>query len=152
MRTPTPEEMQRLRISTKGFNRALLAEYGIPWPPPSGWRKELLKRFWIPPATKIVPREEAKKALDDQFLTALIAKTKEGKLTWNLFGNCFSTTISKTQVLHLSRNSITVKTPSGCRIAEYSHILCRDLYEVAARSRNVWSKPLEEALEALGKI
>lgn len=42
MRNPTPEELEKLRLTTKGCNRALLAEWGIPWPPPSGWRKKLL--------------------------------------------------------------------------------------------------------------
>jgi hypothetical protein len=51
MRKPTPEELEKLRNTTKGCNRALLAEWGIPWPPPSGWRKKLLRPERTKPLT-----------------------------------------------------------------------------------------------------
>lgn len=37
---PTIED---LRKTTTGWTRKVLAEYGIGWPPPKGWRKNLLK-------------------------------------------------------------------------------------------------------------
>lgn len=38
---PTIED---LKSSTKGWTRIALADYGIGWPPPKGWRKNLLKK------------------------------------------------------------------------------------------------------------
>jgi hypothetical protein len=37
-RQPTRTEIERAR-----HTRAQLAEWGIPWPPPKGWRKRLLR-------------------------------------------------------------------------------------------------------------
>jgi hypothetical protein len=42
-RTLTNEEWASLNRSTKGWTREKLATLGIPWPPPKGWRKKLLK-------------------------------------------------------------------------------------------------------------
>lgn len=39
----TDDERDQLRISIKGFTREKLAQLGVPWPPPHGWRKKLLR-------------------------------------------------------------------------------------------------------------
>jgi hypothetical protein len=52
-RTPTTEEIERARTPAGGWTRAQLAAWGVPWPPPKGWRKELERRAEI---EKIVRR------------------------------------------------------------------------------------------------
>ena len=38
------EEIEAGRSPAGGFTRAQLAQWGIPWPPPKGWRKQLTGR------------------------------------------------------------------------------------------------------------
>lgn len=41
---PTLIELStRKELSGKGFNRARLKAWGVPWPPPRGWLQKLLK-------------------------------------------------------------------------------------------------------------
>lgn len=37
------QKIARLRTGNGGWTKAALAELGVPWPPPKGWRKRLLK-------------------------------------------------------------------------------------------------------------
>lgn len=37
------EELEAGRSPAGGFTRAQLAEWGVPWPPPSGWLRALLR-------------------------------------------------------------------------------------------------------------
>lgn len=39
---PVSPDLESLKRSIKGWTREKLASYGIPWPPPRGWRKQLL--------------------------------------------------------------------------------------------------------------
>lgn len=38
---PTREQIDAAMTPGGGWTRAQLAEWGVPWPPPKGWRKEL---------------------------------------------------------------------------------------------------------------
>ena len=38
---PTAEEIEAARTPAGGWTRATLAGWGVPWPPPKGWRKRL---------------------------------------------------------------------------------------------------------------
>lgn len=38
---PSPEEIAEARTPAGGWTRAQLSEWGVPWPPPKGWRKRL---------------------------------------------------------------------------------------------------------------
>ena len=40
--TPSKAEIEAGRSEAGGFSRATLAKWGVPWPPPKGWRKALL--------------------------------------------------------------------------------------------------------------
>lgn len=42
MRTITEEEIEAERTAKGGWIRETLAEWGVPWPPPSGWKKAIL--------------------------------------------------------------------------------------------------------------
>jgi hypothetical protein len=37
----TPAEVEAAMTPKGGFSRASLAKLGVPWPPPSGWRKAI---------------------------------------------------------------------------------------------------------------
>lgn len=56
---PTAAEITDARTERGGWTRAQLAEWGVPWPPPRGWRKRLVASASMagqaetdPPATK----------------------------------------------------------------------------------------------------
>lgn len=42
---PSPAEVAAAQTERGGWTRAQLAEWGVPWPPPQGWRKALKARF-----------------------------------------------------------------------------------------------------------
>lgn len=41
MRFPSPEEIAAAKTKGGGWTQVQLAEWGIPWPPPKGWRARL---------------------------------------------------------------------------------------------------------------
>lgn len=44
---PTPEQVAAADTTGNGgFTAAQLAEWGVPWPPPHGWRRELERRWY----------------------------------------------------------------------------------------------------------
>lgn len=48
MKRPTAEEIEAAKTPAGGWTRAILAAWGVPWPPPKGWRRRLLG---LPPPT-----------------------------------------------------------------------------------------------------
>ncbi|MGA5499457.1 hypothetical protein ACPCSP_34685 [Streptomyces cinereoruber] len=42
---PSPEEIEAARTPAGGWKRDQLAAWGIPWPPPKGWKDELVERW-----------------------------------------------------------------------------------------------------------
>jgi hypothetical protein len=38
---PSPEEVEAGRTAEGGWTRETLRRWGVPWPPPAGWRKRL---------------------------------------------------------------------------------------------------------------
>jgi len=38
---PTPAEIEAAKTERGGWTREELAKWGVPWPPPKGWRKML---------------------------------------------------------------------------------------------------------------
>jgi len=42
MHTPTTEEIESARTPRGGWTKKTLIGWGIPWPPPRGWKKRLL--------------------------------------------------------------------------------------------------------------
>ncbi|MFD7533795.1 hypothetical protein ACFV8E_40365 [Streptomyces sp. NPDC059849] len=42
---PSPDEVTAARTPDGGWTRKQLAKWGVPWPPPQGWRKHL-KAKW----------------------------------------------------------------------------------------------------------
>ena len=43
VRIPLPCEIEAARSAAGGWTRAQLAQWGVPWPPPKGWRRVLEK-------------------------------------------------------------------------------------------------------------
>jgi len=37
---PSPEDIEAAKTPHGGWTRAQLAQWGVPWPPPKGWRAE----------------------------------------------------------------------------------------------------------------
>uniref|UniRef100_UPI003F492A5B hypothetical protein n=1 Tax=Sphaerisporangium sp. CA-236357 TaxID=3240030 RepID=UPI003F492A5B len=42
---PSPEEVEAARTPAGGWTREQLAEWGVPWPPPKGWKATLAERW-----------------------------------------------------------------------------------------------------------
>ncbi len=42
-RRPTALEIEAARTPAGGWTRAQLAAWGVPWPPPKGWKAALLR-------------------------------------------------------------------------------------------------------------
>lgn len=41
----SPEEIEKKSTGIHGFSRKLLAEWGVPWPPPKGWKDKLISNY-----------------------------------------------------------------------------------------------------------
>lgn len=39
---PTVEQIEAARTRNGGYTKAQLAEWGVPWPPPKGWKRNLV--------------------------------------------------------------------------------------------------------------
>jgi hypothetical protein len=52
---PTKEEIAAAMTFRGGWTKAQLAEWGVPWPPPKGWRAELEERAKTPTISTISP-------------------------------------------------------------------------------------------------
>lgn len=44
-RVPSPDEIAAARTALGGWTREQLAEWGVSWPPPKGWRKDLGEKY-----------------------------------------------------------------------------------------------------------
>lgn len=40
----TAEEIEAAKTDAGGWTREKLAEWGVPWPPPKGWKKTLISK------------------------------------------------------------------------------------------------------------
>lgn len=45
MAVPSPEEVEAARTPGGGWTREQLAEWGVSWPPPAGWKKRLAEQW-----------------------------------------------------------------------------------------------------------
>lgn len=43
---PSPKAIRQAMTPAGGWTARTLAEWGVPWPPPKGWRKQLRDR-WV---------------------------------------------------------------------------------------------------------
>jgi predicted RNA polymerase sigma factor len=77
---PSKEEIEAVRTPKGGWTKAQLAEWGVPWPPPRGWKKRL--EAGEEPKYKTFAEGFAAKAQDEQLkfdLHAKVAKTMRGE-------------------------------------------------------------------------
>jgi HNH endonuclease len=44
-RIPSPEEVEQYKTPNGGWTRSDLASWGVPWPPPHGWKEQLEKAY-----------------------------------------------------------------------------------------------------------
>ena len=42
---PSPQEVANARTRAGGWTKATLAQWGVPWPPPKGWRRRLAELY-----------------------------------------------------------------------------------------------------------
>ncbi|WP_328381804.1 hypothetical protein OHS81_01885 [Streptomyces sp. NBC_00400] len=68
---PSSEEIQAARTPAGGWKRDQLAAWGIPWPPPKGWKGELAERWRAahqdgapPPLPSPAPADFAQETFD----------------------------------------------------------------------------------------
>ena len=46
METPSPKEIEDRRSIAGRWSRSVLEGWGVPWPPPRGWRHRLIERYY----------------------------------------------------------------------------------------------------------
>lgn len=75
----TAEEIEAARTAKGGFDRATLANWGVPWPPPTGWMRMLIDGKPIPQpgeggeaATRVRPSACPEAKLLQQVVLAVI--------------------------------------------------------------------------------
>jgi hypothetical protein len=56
---PSPDEILACRTSRGAWTRRQLAEWGVPWPPPRGWKRALESKWYRqnPDAVRPAPQE-----------------------------------------------------------------------------------------------
>jgi hypothetical protein len=54
MKKLSKEEIEACKSAKGGYSRAALARFGVPWPPPRGWKQALIK------GQAIAPRKNSK--------------------------------------------------------------------------------------------
>ena len=88
MRVIDEEEIEAQRTPKGGWTRETLAEWGVPWPPPSGWKRAILEHG-IPyrgtPATSPARTAERKfSKLNDRVLcrNCFTLMQRTGKSEW----------------------------------------------------------------------
>lgn len=47
---PSAREIEAGKTARGGWSRKQLAEWGVPWPPPKGWKKQLIENGRVSPA------------------------------------------------------------------------------------------------------
>lgn len=52
MKPPAPQEIDAAKTPAGGWTKAQLAEWGVPWPPPKGWRVKLIAASQPPASTR----------------------------------------------------------------------------------------------------
>lgn len=55
-RVPSPDEIAAARTALGAWTREQLAEWGIPWPPPKGWKRELGEKWRAQEAEARMPK------------------------------------------------------------------------------------------------
>lgn len=69
---PSPEEIKAAKTPKGAWTRAQLDEWGVPWPPPKGWKDELIECWETarqagalpPPQPSPAPANFAQETLD----------------------------------------------------------------------------------------
>ena len=62
MSAPTASEIIAARTPAGGWTKDTLAQWGVPWPPPKGWRRSLTRpsgQFAPSQSTALSPKEDA---------------------------------------------------------------------------------------------
>ncbi len=55
---PSPDEVLAARTGRNAWNRVTLAKWGVPWPPPAGWRTRLVERYFDETVNRPMALEE----------------------------------------------------------------------------------------------
>lgn len=76
MRAPiTIEEIEAARTPAGGFNAKTLRQWGVPWPPPKGWRQTLVDHGY--PYDETLNDEAARRGDPDQILRRVLLAVVE---------------------------------------------------------------------------
>ena len=62
-RVPSPAAVDACKTRAGGWSRAQLAEWGISWPPPQGWKDRLRRRYFAQGLTVPFAQKDTAKAL-----------------------------------------------------------------------------------------
>ena len=62
---PSPQDIEEARTTAGGWTKEVLAKWGVPWPPPKGWREALQDQWYAQHLEKALP--EAPPAAPDEY-------------------------------------------------------------------------------------
>jgi hypothetical protein len=60
----SPDEIWQKRTAAGGWTKATLAEWGVAWPPPAGWKRRL-EQAWYEAQGKVPPWEQRPGQMDE---------------------------------------------------------------------------------------
>ena len=59
VRLPSPEEINKSKTKNGGWAKSTLASWGVSWPPPKGWKKQLTRAYLSEKKAEKVQHEKA---------------------------------------------------------------------------------------------
>lgn len=75
---PTPDEIEAARSPFGGWTAATLASWGVPWPPPKGWRRALEQAAIAARRSGSEPKKRAKTAAPPDIKTTELRWVTDG--------------------------------------------------------------------------
>jgi hypothetical protein len=79
---PTLQEIEAAKTPAGGWTREQLAQWGVPWPPPKGWKKRLLREASIVGQAETDPPTVTKSEREGwDVIKALVALVERGVAT-----------------------------------------------------------------------
>lgn len=67
----SPEEIDAAKTEKGGWTRGTLAQWGVPWPPPKGWRAALIAGEPIPDPNLVETYDETPESIEKRLLHEL---------------------------------------------------------------------------------
>ena len=86
---PNVDEIERARTPRGGWTRAQLAAWGVPWPPPNGWRKALERRARASEQAAFRESDDTYRRVGSQYKRWVKCEARNcGRPPWDICDDC----------------------------------------------------------------